>query len=216
MMRHILLTILALALSFAPVCTLAAGNAKPAQAMRLVNVAYLPATVEQNCLLIDKHGMLWLGTNSGVKSYDGYRFVTYRSDVMSPGLLPNNSVLSLAEDKGDRLWIGTRNGLVCMDRKSGKFTTYHMKKPSQREIYTLFVSNDGTLWIGTDGGVVCCNPDKRTFTYLDADNTVVIDSDGKRQRLWSFSAKSFAEAPNGDIYIDSWSNKIYRYDRKNA
>ena len=142
--------------------------------MRLVNVAYLPATVEQNCLLIDKHGMLWLGTNSGVKSYDGYRFVTYRSDVMSPGLLPNNSVLSLAEDKGDRLWIGT------------------------------------------DGGVVCCNPDKRTFTYLDADNTVVIDSDGKRQRLWSFSAKSFAEAPNGDIYIDSWSNKIYRYDRKNA
>ena len=214
MMRHILLTILALAFSFAPACTLAAGNAKPAQAMRLVNVAYLPATVEQNCLLIDKHGMLWLGTNSGVKSYDGYRFVTYRSDAMSPGLLPNNSVLSLAEDKGDRLWIGTRNGLVCMDRKSGKFTTYHMKKPSQREIYTLFVSNDGTLWIGTDGGVVCCNPDKRTFTYLDADNTVVIDSDGKRQRLWSFSAKSFAEAPNGDIYIGSWSNKIYRYDRK--
>ena len=214
MMRHILLTILALALSFAPVCTLAVGKPKSVQAMRLVNVAYLPATVEQNCLLIDKHGMLWLGTNSGVKSYDGYRFVTYRSDAMSPGLLPNNSVLSLAEDKGDRLWIGTRNGLVCMDRKSGKFTTYHMKKPSQREIYTLFVSNDGTLWIGTDGGVVCCNPDKRTFTYLDADNTVAIDSDGKRQRLWLFSAKSFAEAPNGDIYIGSWSNKIYRYDRK--
>ena len=140
-MRHIYLIILTVALSIASRAAFAAEPLHRTSAMRLVNVAYLPATVEQNCLLIDKHGMLWLGTNSGVKSYDGYRFVTYRSDAMSPGLLPNNSVLSLAEDKGDRLWIGTRNGLVC------------------------------------------CTPDKRTFTYLDADNTVAIDSDGKRQRL---------------------------------
>ncbi len=214
MMRRIHLIILTLTLSIASCASFAAEPLRRTSVMRLVNVAYLPATVEQNCLLIDKHGKLWLGTNSGVKSYDGYRFVTYRSDALSPGLLPNNSVLSLAEDKGDRLWIGTRNGLVCMDRMTGKFTTYHLKKPSQREIYSLFVSNDGTLWIGTDGGVVCCDPDKRTFTYLDADNTMVVGSDGKRHRLGTFSAKSFAEARNGDIYIGSWSNKIYRYDRK--
>lgn len=208
---HLILTV---ALSIVSCVSFAAEPLGKASVMRLVNVTYLPATVEQNCMLIDKHGMLWLGTNSGVKSYDGYRFVNYRSDATSPGLLPNNSVLSLAEDKGDRLWIGTRNGLVCMDRMTGQFTAYHLKKPSQREIYALFVSRDGTLWIGTDGGVVCCNPAKRSFHYLDSDNTVVVDSDGKRHRLETFSAKSFAEAQNGDIYIGSWSNKIYRYDRK--
>ncbi len=213
-MRHIHLTILALALYVAQIAALAAGKPHPAQAMRLVNVAFLPATVEQNCLLIDRYGMLWLGTNSGVKSYDGYRFVTYRSDAMSPGLLPNNSVLSLAEDKGGRLWIGTRNGLVCMDRATGKFTTYHLQGASKREIYALFVSRDGTLWIGTDGGVDCCRPDTRTFSSLGADSAVAVGDDGKRRRLGTFSAKSFAEAPNGDIYIGTWSNRIYRYDRK--
>ena len=187
---------------------------RQASAMRLVNAVYPPATVEQKCLLIDKQGMLWLGTNSGVKSYDGYRFVTYRSDAMSPGLLPNNSVLSLAEDKGNHLWIGTLNGLVCMDRTSGKFTTYHMKGQTQREIYALFVSSDGMLWIGTDGGVVRCNPDKRTFYYYGARNTMVIGQDRTSHPLGTIAAKSFAEAPNGDIYIGTWSNLIYRLDRK--
>ena len=38
---------------------------------------YLPPitiapTEETNCMFFDKEGMMWVGTNAGVKSYDGY------------------------------------------------------------------------------------------------------------------------------------------------
>ena len=55
------------------------------------------------CMMFDHRGVLWIGTNNGLKSYDGYQVRTYRSDAYSPHLLPNNTVRSLAEDKDNRL-----------------------------------------------------------------------------------------------------------------
>ena len=37
----------------------------------------LSANEENNCMFFDKEGMLWVGTNSGVKSYDGYTVKIY-------------------------------------------------------------------------------------------------------------------------------------------
>lgn len=95
--------------------------------------------------------MMWVGTNAGVKSYDGYHVRTYKTNAYQPGILPNNTIRSLAEDHQDNLWLGTRNGLVRMNKRTGEFKTFFMPEESQRIIYTLFVSKDGTLWIGTDG-----------------------------------------------------------------
>ena len=44
------------------------------------------------CMMFDHRGVLWIGTNNGLKSYDGYQVRTYRSDAYSPHLLPNNTV----------------------------------------------------------------------------------------------------------------------------
>ena len=69
-------------------------NATPYN-IRVLNTINPPASVEQKCMLIDSQGLLWMGTNSGIKSYDGYRFTSYRSDAQTPNILPNNSVLSM-------------------------------------------------------------------------------------------------------------------------
>ena len=55
--------------------------------IRVLNAVYPSASIEQKCMLIDRQGLIWLGTNSGIKSYDGYRFNTYRSDAQSPNIL---------------------------------------------------------------------------------------------------------------------------------
>lgn len=185
------------------------ANATPYN-IRVLNTINPPASVEQKCMLIDRDGLLWIGTNSGVKSYDGYRFTSYRSDAQTPNILPNNNVLSMTEDKNGCLWIGTRNGLVCMDRKSGRFTTYHLKGEHSREIYALYVSHDGTLWIGTDDGITTFDAKSKAFFYYNSRNTTEIEPDGKRHPLRYVNAKSFTEDRHGNIYVGTWSNGLYR------
>ena len=61
-----------------------------------------------NCLLQDKAGFLWIGTESGLYQYDGSRFWQLG---MKEGL-PSEFVRSLSLDRDGRLWVGTRDGLA--------------------------------------------------------------------------------------------------------
>lgn len=182
---------------------------------RLLNSVYPSASEEQKCMLIDKQGLIWIGSDGGVNSYDGYRFKNYRSDATSPNILPSNTVLSLTEGKDDVLWIGTRNGLVSMDKRSGKFTTHHLPGTDNRIIYNLFTSNNGKIWIGTDGGINCYLPDEKKFFSYTSKNTTIVEANGKRHALNEvIKAKSFTEDRNGNIYIGTWSESLFRLDTK--
>lgn len=192
---------------------------------------YLPPiiiapTEEASCMFFDKEGMMWVGTNAGVKSYDGYHVKTYKTNAYQPGILPNNTIRSIAEDHQDNLWLGTRNGLVRMNKRTGKFKTFFLPDESQRIIYTLFVSKDGTLWIGTDGGLSYFNSKTETFYTYNSKNTWLIDVDGSKNRMTNYSVKAIIEDRNGDLLIGTWSaglmrfrrgsNTFYRYPRLNA
>ena len=89
----------------------------------------------------------------------------------------------MTEGKDDVLWIGTRNGLVSMDKKKGTFTTHNLPGVKNRVIYALFTSHDGKIWIGTDGGVTCYLPQEKRFFYYSAKNTTVVEKNGSRHPL---------------------------------
>ena len=173
----------------------------------------LSANEENNCMFFDKEGMLWVGTNSGVKSYDGYTVKTYKSDIYSPGILPNNIVRSITEDHDNNLWLGTRNGLVRMNRHTGSFKTFLLPSESQRIIYTLFTSKDGTVWIGTDGGLSYFNPKDESFYTYNNKNTWLVDSNGKKTKMGGYSVKAIVEDKNGDLLIGTWSSGLLRLHR---
>ena len=182
---------------------------------RLLNVVYTSASEEQKCIIIDKQGLIWIGTDGGLKSYDGYRFKNYRSDVTTPNILPNNTVLSLTEGKDNVLWIGTRNGLVSMDKKTGKFTTHNLPGIDNRIIYSLFTSQDGKIWIGTDAGITCYLPEQKMFFSYTSKNAIVQDAKGKKHALGrNLKVKSFTEDKYGNIYIGTWSKSLYRLNPK--
>lgn len=179
---------------------------------------YLPPitiapTEEASCMFFDKEGMMWVGTNAGVKSYDGYHVKTYKANAYQPGILPNNTIRSIAEDHQDNLWLGTRNGLVRMNKRTGKFKTFFLPDESQRIIYTLFVSKDGTLWIGTDGGLSYFNSKTETFYTYNNKNTWLIDVDGSKYRISNYSVKAIIEDRNGDLLIGTWSAGLMRFRR---
>ena len=170
-------------------------------------------SVENNCMFFDREGMMWIGTNSGVKSYDGYTVKTYKSDAYSPGILPNNTILSITEDHADNLWLGTRNGLVRMNKRTGSFKTFHLPSENQRIIYTLFTSHDGTLWIGTDKGLSFFRPKDESFYTYDSNNTMVENADGSKQKMNNYSVKDIVEDKNGDLLIGTWSSGLLRLHR---
>lgn len=54
-------------------------------------------------MFLDNDGIMWIGSCSGLLSYDGYSFRTYKSDAYSPGILPNNYIMSLTEDHDNNI-----------------------------------------------------------------------------------------------------------------
>ena len=173
----------------------------------------LSPTDGANCMFFDKEGFMWIGTDAGLKSYDGYHGKTYKASAFQPGILPNNSIRSIAEDHDDNLWLGTRNGLVRMNKRTGEFKTFNLPSESQRIIYTLFVSKDGTLWVGTDEGLTYFNAKKETFYTYNDKNAWIVDSDGSKTRAGSYSVKAIAEDKNGDFLIGTWSAGLMRFHR---
>lgn len=150
--------------------------------------------------MFDHYGLMWIGTDQGLRSFDGYSFKTYRSDAYSPGLLPNNYVQAIAEAGDDQLWIGTRDGLVCYHRRRGVFKTYHLQGEQARTIHTLFTTADGTVWVGTNAGA----------SYYDAKKDDFIDIKIPP------GIRSFAEDKNGNLYLGTWEGGLMRLDRKNG
>lgn len=81
---------------FCMICTvLHAQNIAPGN-IRVLNTVYPSPSEEQKCMLIGDKGVIWIGSDFGLKAYDGYHFTSYRNDTNTPNILPHNTVLSLA------------------------------------------------------------------------------------------------------------------------
>jgi len=151
-------------------------------------------------LMFDRNGMMWVGTDQGVRTFDGYRFKAYRNDAYSPGILPNNYVLKITETPDGKLWFGTYDGLACFNRRKGTFKSYHLQSQNTRTIDALFTSSDGTVWVGTANGV----------SRYDAKNDEFIDIG------MSTGVRSFTEDKKGNIFIGTWEGGLFRLNPKSG
>ena len=168
--------------------------------LRIMSQTPVQGTEEARSLIFDPYGLMWVGTDQGVRSFDGYRFRIYRSDAYSPGILPNNYVRSLTADQKDGLWIGTRDGLVRYDRRRGHFKTYHLRSEQARLMNALYTTSDGTVWAGTNAGVSRYDEEKDDFTGINLAQGVI----------------SFAEDAHGNLYIGTWEGGLLRLDKKSG
>ncbi|GHT40185.1 hybrid sensor histidine kinase/response regulator [Bacteroidia bacterium] len=144
---------------------------------------------------------MWFGTFDGLCRYDGYRVLTFRSNLKNSHLLTDNEVTCLAEDE-NKLWIGTRKGLNLLDKKTYKITPFNDFLTQKANITCICISSDKTIWVGTD------------------DNLYHYNSDGSLRKAHSrsFSApmgtNSLYEDSSGTVWITTWKQGLYRYDGK--
>ncbi len=77
------------------------------------------------CLLKDRTGHLWLGTQQGLYRYDGGRFKAYHYDPADSSSLPHDHVERIAQDADGRIWITSGNGgLTMYDPGRDRFLTW--------------------------------------------------------------------------------------------
>ncbi len=104
-----------------------------------------------DCLLQDRTGFIWVGTESGLFRYDGSRFTEFGRAEGLPGLW----VKALNEDSSGRLWVGTTDGLAYSSG-NGRFTTVRLSGQDLRIGYnsTLSSSPNGRTYAATQLGLI--------------------------------------------------------------
>lgn len=112
---------------------------------RLFNVSNLLADTSINALLPANSGGLWIGTETGIKFWDG-------SSLVKKGLplfLDQLQVLALATDPEGNVWVGTNHGLF-------RITPDGILSPDRDfggEVTTIYEDRDGDIWLGGSTGI---------------------------------------------------------------
>ena len=126
----------------------------------------------------DKNKNLWIGTmGSGVYSMNikNNQIVHYPSVQgynKKRNTLHNRWVTAMLLTHNNKLYIGTFDGMGCLDLKTKNFiSTYNTNKLlSGYIIYTIFEDTKGYIWIGTSEGILCLNPHNQQITSFDMKN----------------------------------------------
>ncbi len=99
------------------------------------------------CLLQDKQGKIWIGTDNGLAVYTGSSIEILN---INQGL-PNNFISALTEGENGVICIGTKGGIAFFD--GIKFTVMNAKNGLLSDWVTAMHFKKGSLWIGSNKGV---------------------------------------------------------------
>jgi signal transduction histidine kinase/CheY-like chemotaxis protein/ligand-binding sensor domain-containing protein len=144
------------------------------------DIRFLPFSVNEaprsriRSITQDEYGFLWLGTNSGLYRYDGYRLENYRLEPGDPASLTDDRVWTVYKDRTGALWIGTEGGLDLLDATQMTFTHYRHDPADDRSLspgpaQVVYQDHDGTLWVGTAGGLDRMDPSTGGFIHYRHD-----------------------------------------------
>ncbi len=117
-----------------------------------------------HALYYDSDSNLWIGTNVGE-----FQIYNTKTGVFTdvPGV--GNIISYIYEDKKGKLWVGTRGGLKCLDRKTKKtIDISNLLKGYEGELlYVNWIMEDSEdrLWIGTQSSGLFHIKDDKLFWF---------------------------------------------------
>ena len=113
-----------------------------------------------NCLLQDRTGYIWAGTDNGLFRYDGSEFSHFgRAEG-----LPNTEIHSLAESPDGILWVATQSGIA---RQAGtQFKAVDVGE--QGEFHAIAFDRFGRMYLEHHSGIVLGIPDgARSYRFSE-------------------------------------------------
>lgn len=128
-----------------------------------------------NCILKDKYGFMWFGTQDGLNRYDGHNFIVYRNNPKDPQSIPDNQIKCIFEDGQANLWIGTLGGGLCIYNRAREVFIrpedmgIHSDLPVNPAILSICEDHQSNLWVGTFHDLLLIDRKKRTIRHFQSD-----------------------------------------------
>lgn len=142
---------------------------------------------------IDQRGYLWLATDQGIRVWDGSVSRIYEPPKDMSTSLPRTFL-----PDGERMWVGTDQGLFCYERYQWQVILPGMV------INTIQSGPDGTLYIGTNRGLVRYQNGQSFLWMINLGNQMVVDSD----------VTSIAWDGSGHLWLGTANQGLFQYDGK--
>ena len=140
-----------------------------------------------------RQGHLWLASNSADETHGLYRFDG--TACAKVDAVPDCLIFALCEGADGRLWIGTNQGLWCLNEGRIRHFTEDDGLPCDA-ITSIVQAGDGRLWMGTEGQGLC-GYDDQVFQHVEVP-----------EPYWCNIVRALAEGCDGALYLATRSGLV--------
>ncbi|MFB2718999.1 EAL domain-containing protein [Shewanella xiamenensis] len=124
-------------------------------------------------LFMDSAGMLWIGTQDGLHSYNGYNFNLFIHSPNDPQSISESFISDIIQDAQGYLWIGTfSQGINRLNLKTGTFERIGIEQGLTDPRVTKLNIVGNTLWIGTQSGLFSFSTRTKRLTQVSLGTSV--------------------------------------------
>jgi signal transduction histidine kinase/ligand-binding sensor domain-containing protein/CheY-like chemotaxis protein/HPt (histidine-containing phosphotransfer) domain-containing protein len=152
----------------------------------------------------DARGLLWIGTQSGLFRYDGYRFRQFLHDANDPFSLAGDDVICLWAAADGRIWVGTNSdGISVFDPATERFDNFRHDPNAPDSlgggpISAITGDNRGGVWIATDQGLNHMPADgKRLVHFRHGSDQRSLMNDTVFSLLWDRTGRLWVGSESG-------------------
>ena len=104
------------------------------------------------CIIQDKYGFIWVGTNYGLNRFDGYKFSTYLCNPADITTIQDNEIVKLYPYSKEFLFVATNRGLYKYSYLTNSFQHIVLEKKDEKiRVSSLIEDGKHNLLIGTAG-----------------------------------------------------------------
>ena len=148
--------------------------------------------------------MIWIGTAAGLNEIDAGKTKTYGQREG----LPDGLVLTIVEDRQNKIWVGTRHGLVRFEHDS----LVKVAGFANEAVICSLVDHDGSLWFGSRGGLTHFLDSRRSIRFTTenglSSNTVLSLYQDASGRLWVGTDKGLNSLSGNRFTIEQGELKV--------
>ena len=156
----------------------------------------------------DSRGFIWIGSDQGLRKYDGYQQIVYQPTQNDSQSLSGLFVNCITGTPENQILIGTSLGFDVYDPKLDQFTRYLQDETDTstlwgRGVSSVYIDSSSRIWVGTENGICRFHIDTGKFERM---NLNPIDS-----QIWvPIETTSILEDPDGFLWICT-RNGLYRF-----
>lgn len=130
-------------------------------------------------LFRDRDNYLWISTFAGGINYinpNSWGFHHIKHELNNKNSLSNNSVRAVMEDSDGNLWFGNKNGVSCLDERTGKWE--HLGQLPSNTVLALAEDVDNNIWISAfSAGIIICDKKLNILRTLNRENSSLSSDD---------------------------------------